>query len=55
LVFQENPEVPGRDWCPSSSEGVVGFDSANDVDGREFLRLGWISCSQLDDRRRAPE
>jgi hypothetical protein len=40
FVFHAKPDVPGRDWWPCSRDGVVGFDSANDVDGSEFLRLG---------------
>ena len=40
FVFQGNADVLGRDCCGSSMEGVVGCESANELVGREDLRLG---------------
>lgn len=51
-VFQGNAEVLGRVCCGNSSDGVVGSDPANDTDGNEYLRFGWMSWSQPEEGRR---
>lgn len=42
-VFQGNAEVLGRACCGNSNDGVVGCEPANETEGSENLRFGWMS------------
>ena len=51
LFMFHSVDGPARDG--NSSDGVVGCEPARDTDGRENLRLGWMSWSQPPEGRRA--